>query len=307
VAFEEFWRRLNEWGVPYETHFRDLLGNRPTLEQPDVNGSPVRTASHLVAVRDWLIEQITRESHCRFVNASGAGILHGGPLRQSMLHAVIDATAKPRTQPTRLIRSRYRPPQDISVLDSARALVGSTTKTQPDRATDEVLARWERFADGLTRERIIDTLRYAVDPPAGAPETPPPAVAGAELFFDAHWMASLAANVPLAWMPIDAVKLEPFKPGIRLLRFRTTTARLMACAFRLPDGAVAENSAPLRQGTAIDTLAPGEYFIWRDEVYIASTDGSDPRHNHRTYSVLLPKGVAHLEQQPLADILKYHF
>lgn len=305
VAFEEFWRRLAEWGVPYETQWRDQLEARPTVEQSDVNGSPVRTASHLVAVRDWLVEQIGRESNRRFVNASGAGILQGGPLQQSTLQAVIDATAKPRTQPARLIRSRYRPPQDVSVLDAARALVASATERQPDPATDEILARWERFADGLTRERIIDTLRHAGEPGDGL-ETPPPTAASAELFFDAHWMASLAANVPLVWMPIDAVKLEPFKPGVRLFRFRTTTARLMACAFRLPDGAVAENGGPLRQGTAIDTLAPGEYFIWRDEVYFASTDGSDPRHNHRTYSVLVPKGVAHLEKLPLSDILKYH-
>jgi hypothetical protein len=306
VAFEEFWRRLAEWGVPHETQWRDQLEARPALEQEDVNGRPVRTAAHLVAVRDWLVEQIGRETGRRFVNASGAGILHGATLKQSTLGEVIKTLAKPRTEPGRLIPSPYRAAKGESLLDAARALVAGATGRQQDAATDEVVTRWERFADGLTRERIVDTLDYALQGQAGSPETPPPTTASAAPNFDALWMTPLAATVPLVWMPLDLVRFEPFKPGMRLFRFRTTTARLMACAIRLPDGAVAESSHPLRQGTSIDALTPGEYFIWRDEVYIASTDGTDPRHNQRTYSMLLPKGVAHLEQLPLADILKFH-
>jgi hypothetical protein len=306
VAFEQLWRRLAEWSVPYETQFRDALAARAAVEEPDVNGLPVRTASHLVAVRDWLVEQIGREPGRRFVNAGGAGILHGATVQQSTLAAVVKTLAKPSTEPGQLVRSRYRPAKSGSLLDAAQALVGAAPNGHPDPASEEVLTRWERFANGLTRDRIIDTLRYALDQTARGHEMPSPTAARAGLYLDPPWLLSLVNQVPLEWMPIHPVKMEPFKPGMRLFLFRTTTARVMACVFGLPEGAVAENGRPLRRGTSVETLAPGEYFIWRDEVHFASTDGSDPRHNHRTYSLLVPKPVAHLERLPLADILKHH-
>jgi hypothetical protein len=123
--------------------------------------------------------------------------------------------------------------------------------------------------------------------------------------FDAYWIEPLAASLPLVAMPIPPQRLEPHAPGARRFRFRTTTARLMACVLQLPDGAIAEDGRPMTRAAGIDTVAPGEYFIWRDEVYIAGTGGTDPRENGRRYSLLVPEAVAFAERQPLADILAH--
>jgi len=72
----------------------------------------------------------------------------------------------------------------------------------------------------------------------------------------------------------------------------------------MPEGAVIEDDRPLRPGSSPDALAPGEYFIWRDEVRFTSSDGSDPRENGRLYSVLMPQCVAALERLPLDEVLR---
>src|SRR6185503_18926487 len=74
VAYEEDWRRLADWGVPLEQHWRDVMALWPHLEEPDANGVPVRTAAHLVTFRNWLVEQIGREKGRTIVNATGGGI-----------------------------------------------------------------------------------------------------------------------------------------------------------------------------------------------------------------------------------------
>ena len=43
------------------------------------------TSAHLVSFRDWLVEQTAGDGTRRFINATGAGILHGGRIVQSTL------------------------------------------------------------------------------------------------------------------------------------------------------------------------------------------------------------------------------
>jgi hypothetical protein len=78
----------------------------------------------------------------------------------------------------------------------------------------------------------------------------------------------------------------------------------MTCLLRLPEGAVAEDARPLSAGAGAEQLEPGQYFIWRDDVYFTAFDGSDPRDNGRSYSLAVPAGVAHLEGLPLDQILR---
>lgn len=118
-------------------------------------------------------------------------------------------------------------------------------------------------------------------------------------------MTPLAANLELVWLGISPVRMEASTPGTRMFRCRTTAARLVGCAVQMPDPAVTEDGKPLRLGASLETLQPGEYVIWRDEVYFKSTDGSDPRENGRAYAVLMPQCVAYLEQLPLHQILEH--
>jgi hypothetical protein len=127
----------------------------------------------------------------------------------------------------------------------------------------------------------------------------------AEAHFDVESITPLAANLDLVWFQVPPVRMEAIAPATRLFRCRTTAARLMACAVRMPNPAVSEDGQPLRPGASLETLQRGEYFIWRDEVYFTSTDDSDPRENGRVYAVLMPQPVAYLEQLPLHEILEH--
>ena len=112
-------------------------------------------------------------------------------------------------------------------------------------------------------------------------------------------MAPLARALDLAWWTVPVVRFEHHAPGVRRVRSRSSLARIVACSMALPDGGVAEDGQVLKRGAWIDDLQPGEYYIWRDEIYVASTDGSDPGHNGRTYRVLMPACVAWVESLPL--------
>jgi hypothetical protein len=101
--------------------------------------------------------------------------------------------------------------------------------------------------------------------------------------------------------------MEPVRPGVRRYRCRTNAGRLVACTLRVEHGAVAEDGVALAWAASVnlhhpswlESIEPGQYFVWRDEVYFASRDGSDPRENERRYTVLVPGFVAFLESQPL--------
>jgi hypothetical protein len=61
-----------------------------------VDGTRVRTAPHLIAFRDWLVERSTTLPEIRFVNATGGGILHGGRVE---LLSVPDALSRCPNRP----------------------------------------------------------------------------------------------------------------------------------------------------------------------------------------------------------------
>jgi hypothetical protein len=294
VVYETDWRRLYEWGVPYATHWRETVASWPRVEEPDVHGQPTSTASHLVAFRNWLVEQSTRDTSRVFINATGAGILHGGRWQQMSL---ADAAASwPAHGAADVdLQRRHQPKDGRRLLSAARQLAGALDADPA--ASCGPLRDWQDFADRVTPQVVRDALRRALDgPPSPRRVESPSARAGAA--FDAEWMTPLAQALDLTWWPVPVVQLEPHATGVRRFRPRSSLARIVACSVALPDGGVMEDGQLLRRGAWIDTLQPGEYYIWRDEVYLASTDGSDPGHNGRTYRVLMPACVAWIESLP---------
>jgi hypothetical protein len=299
VTYEQDWRRLADWGVPYEQQCRDQLDRPDMVERPDINGRPVRTAPHLMAFRDWLVEQ-TADASRTFINATEGGTLFGGRLRQGHLAQVIRDCPSVDPSPRTLVARRYVAANNSQLLAAARGITGDAP----------LLARWEAFADGITAARIRDAVAGGVCEPAG--ETPSIGDATdrrATLDLDlepAYWAATLVDNTPLVPMTIPPDEMLA-RGESRLYRFRTTTARFVMALLRLPDGALAEDGRPLRQAASLETLAAGEYLLWRDELVIASSDGTDPRYSGRTYTILLPQGVAYLERRPLPEILANRF
>src|SRR5204862_4392674 len=67
VAYEEDWRRLFEWGVLRADQWRAQVAAWSRVEEPDVRGAPTSTAAHLVAFRDWLVEQSSRDTSRTFI------------------------------------------------------------------------------------------------------------------------------------------------------------------------------------------------------------------------------------------------
>jgi hypothetical protein len=308
VAYEEDWRRLADWGVPLETHWRDVMALWPHLEEPDINGVPTRTAAHLVTFRNWLVEQIGREKGRTIVNATGGGILHGPHVPQRALADLVASFERRQVSLQSVVRQRHRPVSGEKMLNAAKTLrdeLSGLASMSP--ASEELLQTWERFADGVSRDRLARSLGAGLeDVDAPRERRLRSASAGkAEPSFDLESMTPLAANLDLVWFQVPPVRMEAIAPKTRMFRCRTTAARLIGCAVRMPDPAVTEDGEPLRRGASLEALQTGEYFIWRDEVHFNSTDDSDPRENGRVYAVLMPQCAAYLEQLPLHEILEH--
>jgi 6-hydroxymethylpterin diphosphokinase MptE-like protein/VCBS repeat protein len=73
--------------------FREGLRLRKTCKAPDLRGIPVLTTPLLVQFRDWLVSRSEALDQRRILNATGAGILHGGRITQ------IDLASLPLTGP----------------------------------------------------------------------------------------------------------------------------------------------------------------------------------------------------------------
>ena len=310
VVYEEDWRRLGDWGVPLELHWRNVMARWPHVEEPDINGAPTRTAAHLVTFRNWLVEQIAREKGRTIINATGGGILHGPHVSQRSLSEVVASVPRRHASLRSQIRRRHRPEPGKALECAAKALLKelNTSASSTSPATEELLRTWEAFADGLPRDRIATALRIGLEAPVERGLQParracPSQIA--ESHFDAESMTPLAANLPLVWFPISPIRMEARAPKTRMFRCRTTTARLIGCAVRMPSPAVTEDGQPLGLGASLEALESGEYFIWRDEIYFKSTDDSDPRENGRTYAVRMPECAAYIEQLPLHEILEH--
>lgn len=90
TVFEEDWRsqQLRDALPSIEAVWSTRIAAEATVEEPDVNDSPTRTAPHLVAFRNWVRGFVAANPSHTFVNATGAGILHGPGILQSELSEI---------------------------------------------------------------------------------------------------------------------------------------------------------------------------------------------------------------------------
>ncbi len=158
TIFEAQWACWVAGGDTYDNIWKTQVDRWPAVEVADMNGAPARTAAHLVAFRDWLVDRSAAEPAGRVMNATGAGILHGG----SITHAL--ASLRLQGSPVlnqddiqRRLRhahgARLAPP---SLVPAVHALLAGE-----DAAT---VRDWTAFAGGTL---ALDDLRSAVG--AGRP------------------------------------------------------------------------------------------------------------------------------------------
>jgi hypothetical protein len=303
VVFEEDWRRRAEWGEAIADQWSEAIGRHPRVDESDVNGQPVRTAPHLVAFRNWLLEQMRREPGRRFLNATNGGILQGDAIEQITFECLTHVVSHARVEPPAL-RARLRLQANGVMNRVARLLAQSESG---DAAADAVLGDWQQFAPGASRADIVDALRRAVTSPPHSPAalSLPATPVHAQVAPMDPWLQSLAAATPLVPMHIAAHRMSDWSGvGARIFRFRTLAARLIMASLQPPDGSLLEDGRALKEVRSIHDVIAGTYRTCKDELHFQSSDGTDPRWNGREYVLLVPQCVAALETLPLEQILE---
>jgi hypothetical protein len=172
TMFEEIWARLIVQGQRIEDVWATWAPQEALVDESDVNGRPVRTAHHLVAFRDWLREYAASHREVAFVNASGAGILHGpsialaADLNSALPVATVDVA--PRVA-ARCASSR---PDASSPIALARALADAEpvalldghSRAKEAEATLAPRALAAEIAASLVRERVPQSAPARLEP-----------------------------------------------------------------------------------------------------------------------------------------------
>jgi hypothetical protein len=151
TAFEAQWSTWVAGGSTLEMVWETLIAKWPAVVATDVHGQPARTASHLVAFRDWIVEQSAANVDRRIVNATEAGLLHGGHIEQkSLWEAVAGRLAIDREAFHRAIRAAHVSARG----DVARAFMSIDEVLQ--NASHPERAAWREFADGTVPDAAVD-------------------------------------------------------------------------------------------------------------------------------------------------------
>ena len=161
TTFEEDWAERVAAGESLMTIWRTELEARGAITVDGREGRPVWTAPHLLAVRDWLVEQIETHGTTRFINATGDGILDGRGLEHLPLPDVLASMPVGAWRGENAVRAawsrgRSRNAEGRPTLRRLLALLSSGRAQEP-------LTSWLEFArSGVSRNAVIDTLRTAL-------------------------------------------------------------------------------------------------------------------------------------------------
>jgi hypothetical protein len=151
TSFEPLWASWTAGGASLDDVWRTLIERWPETSMPDVHGVPARTAPHLVAFRDWMVERVEAHPGTRVVNATGAGLLAGPRIEQASLCEVFAATEPiDRSLVQRVITAAHR----SSTGDLGYVLEGVTALLSGSR--EELFAQWMQFSAGTVGYPAIE-------------------------------------------------------------------------------------------------------------------------------------------------------
>jgi hypothetical protein len=308
VFFEEQWRRQQDWGTPIPHQWAGAIERQPHTVEPDLAGGEARTAPHLLAFRNWILEQIQRHPARRFFNASGSGILYGAGitlLTHDEVAPLVAGTSIPPETLATLIETRHQPRDASAVVAAGHEVLAGLTASN-DVANDVVTA-WQAFAGGITPTGVTTSLRAALVPSsAGTPsddDRRPRRARPHQNEVRQLWLQPFIDAVPLVPFVIPPHRLTTAPSGARVFRYRTQAARIISCVVQLAVDGFTEDGRPLALALDLDHVVAGTYSITRDECHFRASDGSDPRTNGRRYVLFVPPCVAALEQLPLHEVL----
>lgn len=130
TSFEEDWARHTARGASLRQVWRNTLTARQLLKDTGIKGDSVLTAPHLIEFRNWIVgranEAVSRSQ--RVCNATGDGILAGGPIQQVDLRGVFDARPECDTAIRQIVREHVAPPASLAVEGVSRHSTRSRTR-----------------------------------------------------------------------------------------------------------------------------------------------------------------------------------
>jgi hypothetical protein len=151
TSFEAQWSTWLAGGATMESIWETLIGKWTLVTAPDLSGTSARTASHLVAFRDWIVEQAHVHRDRQIINATEAGLLHGGRIEQASLwDALAGRLAIDREDFHQAVRAAHV---------SARGNLARTFAAIDDvirSAAHPQRAAWREFADGTVPDAAVD-------------------------------------------------------------------------------------------------------------------------------------------------------
>ena len=152
TSFERQLPRGVESGAALQTLWRDMKEGFSRVTVDDLAGQPTETARHLLAFRDWIVEQTSTNRDRTFVNATGAGVLVGDRMTQLSLTEALAKSSRPMA-----IRDVLRDAYQRSLTPAAaRERILGATRTDPptDWATE-----WVASTDGrVTPEQLTTAV-----------------------------------------------------------------------------------------------------------------------------------------------------
>jgi hypothetical protein len=157
TIYDATWREaMATYGCTWEQLVDDYFGRLADLRVPDLHGRPVLTSPHLISFRDWLCQQVSADSSRRYVNTTGAGILHGANLEHATLHDVLGPHAPLGGHVRDILRSARAQARPHDGLTSRRRELLAQPTSPGAR---ETLAHWMDFSAGaVTADEIRRVL-----------------------------------------------------------------------------------------------------------------------------------------------------
>jgi hypothetical protein len=154
TIYEALWADWRARGSTWDEIWALLTNPKGVTTMNDVRGDPVRTAPHLVAFRNWLLEQMAATAGRRFINATGGGVLYGTNVEQMALHEALTGESI-GGECRAMIRRAYDARRHVDLRGQADALAA---KLRSGNA-EELLARWIEFSAGtVSGDDVVTAL-----------------------------------------------------------------------------------------------------------------------------------------------------
>jgi hypothetical protein len=168
TIYDGMWRETMEtYGCTWEQILDDYFGRFQHVHLPDVHGKPVLTSGTLVSFRNWLCEQIAATPNRRFVNTTGAGLLHGVNIEQGALRDLVETAPVIGDDVRAALRGVHARSVGASACLRREAVALARDAGHPRNA--KLLADWKTFtADTVSAAEICERLESVLPRLAGA-------------------------------------------------------------------------------------------------------------------------------------------